>query len=116
MVEAVQTNQYGPISKEAAAKSRSEFGRIRGGLVAEWERNTGQVWLIYSQPVISKSGEVSRRVGQHYEAHHVIELGYGGPNEWWNTHPARYPDQHQAAIHRSGSLGRDLFVRRGEND
>lgn len=111
MVEAVQTNQYDPISKEAAAKSRSEFGRIKGDLIAEWERNTGQVWPTYSQPVISKSGEVSRRVGQHYEAHHVIELGYGGPNEGWNTHPTRYPDQHQAAIHRSGTPGGDIFVR-----
>jgi len=43
MVEAVQTNQYGPISKEAAAKSRSEFGRLKGDLIAGWERNTGQV-------------------------------------------------------------------------
>jgi UPF0720 protein yxiD len=39
----------------------------------------------------------------------VIENSYGGNNEWWNIHPARFPNEHQAGIHRTGSPARELF-------
>ena len=40
---------------------------------------------------------------------YLIESSHGGPNQWWNIHPARFPDQHQGGIHSSGSPARDLF-------
>ena len=39
----------------------------------------------------------------------VIENSYGGNNEWWNIHPARFTNEHQAGIHRTGSPARELF-------
>jgi len=44
-------------------------------------------------------------------AHHIIESSYGGSNEWWNIHPARFPDQHQGGIHRANGPARSIFDR-----
>ena len=44
-----------------------------------------------------------------YDAHHIIESSYGGPNQWWNMHPARFPDQHQQGIHRAGGPSNQIF-------
>lgn len=34
---------------------------------------------------------------------------YGGPHEWWNMHPAKFPDEHQGGIHRKNSPAKKLF-------
>lgn len=47
--------------------------------------------------------------GKPYDAHHIIENKYGGDNEWWNIHPAKFPDEHQGGIHGAGSPSRELF-------
>jgi hypothetical protein len=109
LAEDLRVNGYSRLSPEAAAAHRAEFGRMKSDLIREWEANTGQSWPTYSQDVASRNGTVIRRVGQPYDAHHVIESSYGGPNKWWNIHPARFPDQHQGGIHRSGSPGRTIF-------
>lgn len=36
-------------------------------------------------------------------------LPFGGDNEWWNIHPAKFPDEHQIGIHGSGSPSKELF-------
>ena len=65
-------------------------------MIKEWEENTGQKW-----PIDEK--------GNRYQLHHIIEQQYGGPNEWWNSHPAKFPDEHQGGIHAKGSPSRELF-------
>ena len=75
---------------------RAEYRDSRSELIRQWEAHTGQSWP-------------RTEAGVPYQAHHVIGQRYGGPNEWWNIHPARFPDQHQGGIHRSGSPTSTVF-------
>ena len=47
--------------------------------------------------------------GRRYQLHHIIEQQYGGEHEWWNIHPAKFPDQHQGGIHGANSPSREIF-------
>ncbi|MED3628713.1 hypothetical protein P4478_17130 [Bacillus subtilis] len=38
-----------------------------------------------------------------------IVLPFGGEHEWWNMHPAKFPNEHQAGIHGTGSPANELF-------
>ena len=92
------------------AKHRNEFNKIKSNLIEEWERNTGQKWPTYTEDVISpNTGKVVRKAGDKYDAHHVIENSFGGENEWWNIHPAKFPNEHQSGIHGAGSPANKLF-------
>ena len=108
--QALRAERFSPMTKAEIARHRSAFNRVKNDLIEEWERNTGQAWPRYTQNVPKKSGEgFSKRVGDPYDAHHLIENKIGGPAEWWNIHPARFPDQHQGGIHRSRSPLRVLL-------
>ncbi|TBR37386.1 hypothetical protein CBF23_014865 [Marinomonas agarivorans] len=109
LADNVRKNQYSKLSKEDAALHRKDFNKNKNSLISEWESKTGEKWPRYKEDVISKSGVVTRKIGQPYDAHHLIESSHGGPNQWWNIHPARFPDQHQGGIHRSESPARKLF-------
>ncbi|MCD4486098.1 hypothetical protein LQR31_16620, partial [Chromobacterium vaccinii] len=111
LADDIRVNEYSRLSPAESARHRAEFNRVKNDLISEWESNTGQTWPTYADPVLSKNGTTLRRVGQPYDAHHVIESSYGGPNKWWNIHPARFPDQHQGGVHRAGSPLRDIFER-----
>jgi hypothetical protein len=100
------------LSKEAQKSHRADFDKKRSSLISDWEKNTGQKWPTYAKDVKDKNGVVRRRKGGPYDAHHVIESSYGGPNEWWNLHPARWPDQHQGGIHRKGGAASEIFPRK----
>lgn len=73
--------------------------RVKNAQIAEWERQTGQVWPRYAQDLVNVDGTILRRAGDPFDAHHVIENIYGGPHEWWNLTPARFLDQHQGGLH-----------------
>ncbi|PZD93017.1 hypothetical protein DNH61_24835 [Paenibacillus sambharensis] len=107
--DALQNNNYTKLSPEAQALHRREFNANRSKIISEWEQNTGQSWPKYTEPVYSKDGKILRNVGDNYDAHHIIESSYGGPNTWWNMHPASFPTQHQGGIHRSGGPAREIF-------
>ena len=107
----MRTNEYTRLTPEEASKHRAAFNKNRTDLIKDWENNTGQVWPTYAEDVVSNSGTITRRVGQSYDAHHIIESSYGGSNEWWNIHPARFPDQHQGGIHRANGPARSIFDR-----
>lgn len=77
-------------------------------IISEWEKETGQNWPIYKEDVFLDGAKV-RNAGQYYDAHHIIESSFNGPNEWWNMHPASYPNQHQGGIHAPNSIACDLF-------
>ena len=78
-------------------------------MISDWEKNTDQKWPKYEKDVLRPDGSVRKRAGQPYDLHHIIEQNFGGPHEWWNAHPARFPDQHQGGIHGAGSPARELF-------
>ncbi|WP_314831109.1 hypothetical protein [uncultured Streptococcus sp.] len=56
------------------AKHRAEFNRLKNSLIDEWELKTGQTWPTYLEDVIGKNGNVVRKAGSEYDAHHIILL------------------------------------------
>ncbi|MBI0441097.1 MULTISPECIES: ribonuclease YeeF family protein [Bacillus amyloliquefaciens group] len=111
--EALRNNNYEKLTPKETAKHRSKFtSSLKDRLIAEWEEKTNQKWPRYTEEVFDKHGEVARSIGQPYDAHHIIENNFGGPHEWWNIHPAKYPDEHQAGIHGKGAPSGKLFPRR----
>ena len=66
------------------------------------ERYTGEAWPTYEEDIVNEAGKIIRKKGDRYDAHHLIEISFGGPNEWWNLFPASF-DEHQA-IHSASNL------------
>ncbi|MEK4320592.1 T7SS effector LXG polymorphic toxin [Bacillus sp. FSL R7-0229] len=111
--EALRNKNYEKLTPKETAKHRSKFtSSLKDKLIAEWEEKTKQKWPRYKEEVLDKNGEVARRVGQPYDAHHIIENNFGGAHEWWNIHPAKYPNEHQSGIHGKGAPSGKLFPRR----
>lgn len=96
---ALKEKDYIKLSPEDQKLVKNEFNSKRVSLILEWENNTGQKWPLYTENIFNKKGDVVRKAGQPYDLHHIIELSTSGPNEWWNIHPAKFPDEHQAGIH-----------------
>lgn len=107
--ESLKNNGYERLSKEEVAARREEFNRLREDLIKEWELKTEQKWPTYEEEILSRRGRVLRRVDRPYDAHHLVENAYGGEHEWWNIHPARYPDEHQGGIHAKDTISREIF-------
>lgn len=91
-------------------KGRRAFEKKRARLRQEWEKETGQEWPKYDKNVYDGKGRVIRLKGQPYDAHHIVEISYGGPNVWYNLFPAKHPDEHQRGIHRENSIASQIFV------
>ncbi|MCI0701130.1 MAG: hypothetical protein L0241_08605, partial [Planctomycetia bacterium] len=92
------------------AKHKRQWERpgFKDKVIDEWERQTGRKWPVHTEDVVIK-GEILREKGKRLDAHHLLEKGYGGPHEWWNIHPARYPDIHQGKIHGKEGIVRELM-------
>ena len=97
------------LSTTESKAHRADFNRVKNELITQWEQHTGQAWPRYTEDLHSANGTLVRKAGQPYDAHHIIESSYGGPAEWWNMHPARFPDQHQQGIHRAGGPASQIF-------
>ncbi len=108
----LRENTYEKMLPLETLKHRNKFNSVKNKLISEWEEKTGQKWPRYTEEVYDKKGRVARDIGQPYDAHHIIENNFGGPHEWWNIHPAKFPDEHQAGIHGKGSSSNKLFPRR----
>ncbi len=107
---ALRNKEYTKLTTKETVKHRNEFNKIKNQLIKEWEANTGQKWPTYTEDVISpNTGKVVRKAGDLYDAHHIIENSYGGEHEWWNIHPAKFPNEHQSGIHGVGSPANKLF-------
>lgn len=103
-------NKYSKLSKDEIKAARISFNNNKNSLIEEWEKNTGQTWPTYSEDIISeKTGQIYIHKGDKYDAHHLIELSYGGEETWWNIHPAKRPSEHQGGIHGSGSSANEIF-------
>lgn len=92
---------------EVRAK-RMEFNKVRPEKISEWENHNDSKWPTYKQDVVNEKGNVLRKKDQPYDAHHLIELSVGGPNDWYNLHPASYPYEHQHLIH-TAEVTKELF-------
>ncbi len=107
---ALRNKEYKKMSPIETAKHRAEFDKVKYKVIKEWEENTGQKWPLYNENVISeKTGKIIRKQEDKYDAHHIIENTFGGEHEWWNMHPAKFPNEHQAGIHGTGSPANTLF-------
>ncbi|MGD6976945.1 T7SS effector LXG polymorphic toxin [Bacillus altitudinis] len=107
---ALRNKEYSKMSPIETAKHRAKFDSVKNKVIKEWGRNTGQKWPVYNENIISgKTGKVIRKKGDKYDAHHIIENTFGGEHEWWNMHPAKFPNEHQAGIHGAGSPANTLF-------
>ncbi|ABY45183.1 WXG100 family type VII secretion target [Bacillus mycoides] len=109
--EALEDNAYSKLSKEETAQRRAEFDKLRTNLIKDWELKTGQKWPTYEEVVYSKKGLPLRKKTANYDAHHIIESTYNGAHEWWNLHPAKYPDEHQGGIHGKEKIAKEIFKR-----
>lgn len=107
--QAVKNNKYMKLSPEQSKAHRKEYNKNKKDIIAEWERQTGQKWKRYTEPVYSKNGKLVRDVGALYDCHHIIHSSYGGNNEWWNMVELSFPDQHQNGVHRKGSPDSKIF-------
>ena len=104
----VNNNRIYRIDLEEHAKKRKQFNNMKKKLRKEWEIKTGQEWPRYKKDVIV-NGKVWRTKGQFYDAHHIIEISFGGPNVWYNLFPAASPHEHQYGIHDDFSVGTEIF-------
>ncbi|MEK1830820.1 hypothetical protein AAAC51_22625 [Priestia megaterium] len=94
--ESLRNNKFEKLTPKETAKHRGRFTTsLKNKLIEEWEEKTNQKWPRYTEEVYDQSGEIARHIGQPYDAHHLIENNFSGPHEWWNIHPAKYPDEHQ---------------------
>lgn len=109
--EALRKQDFAKLDSDAARKLRKDFNKIKGNLIAEWEENLGKKWPVYTEDVLNDAGVVVRKAGQPFDAHHLFELSFGGPNDWWNLHPAAFPAEHPNAIHAANSLANTIFGR-----
>jgi len=108
--DALRSKKYSKLPEADAALNRVEFEKVKNKLIVDWERETGQTWPRYTEDLMTKDGtKVARKKGSAYDAHHIIENELGGPAEWWNIHPAKFPGEHQGGIHGSGSPLRQLI-------
>lgn len=112
IIDYVNSNQFFKVKLSTEKKRKKEFNKNRIKLRKDWEIATGQKWPQYEENIYDGSGKVVRKKGQYYDAHHVIEMSFGGTDVWYNLFPASYPDEHQNGIHRKGSIASKIF---GEN-
>jgi predicted ribonuclease toxin of YeeF-YezG toxin-antitoxin module len=108
--DALRAKEYTKLDRDVYKKHAALFTQEkRLELIKEWEVNTNQKWPTYTEPYYTKSGNIYKQIGDPYDAHHIIEQNFGGEHEWWNMHPAKFPDEHQGGIHGAGSPARELF-------
>lgn len=104
----IQNKSYYRLKPEQTREVRKEFNRMRNDIVKEWEYHTGMKWPVHEEHVYNKHGEIMRHKGSRYEAHHLIEVCFGGQPDWKNIHPVHTLD-HRPIIHRKGGLADKIF-------
>ena len=98
----LQAKEFVKLDKSEQEQHRKIFKKVLPNLRQEWEINTGQTWPVY------ESHSNPKRIGKPFDAHHIIQSNHGGPNEWWNIHPAHGLEEHPK-IHGTGSEARNIF-------
>jgi predicted ribonuclease toxin of YeeF-YezG toxin-antitoxin module len=104
----IDHNPISRLSKSDCAEHRRDFSEKRADIRREWAFNNREEWPKYEKDVVI-NGKIERNKGFSYDAHHIIENSYAGPNEWWNMTPATFPEQHQQGIHRPNGVASRIF-------
>jgi len=99
--QAMQQQEFKKLDYNSYTKHRKDFEKIKVKLRKEWEVNTGKKWPKYEKAIGNK------KIGDNYDAHHLIQVDHGGPNTWWNIHPANIGEHSE--IHGTGSITREIF-------
>jgi hypothetical protein len=94
------------VTGEKLAEMRREYKANRKNLIAEWEKVNGREWPTYKEDVLNKNGEIIRKKGDLYDAHHKKPLSLGGTNVVENITPLA-KNAHEL-IHNSSSAGSSL--------
>ena len=106
--EYINNNTIYRVDIEEHDKKRKEFHHLCRKLRKQWERETGQEWPTYEDNVYVNK-KIWRFKGQYYDAHHIIEVSFGGPNVWYNLFPAASPNEHPYGIHDDYSVCTEIF-------
>lgn len=77
-------------SPEIVKEKRQQFNNQRNNLIRKWEEENGREWPKYEQDVYDKNGNIVRKKGDYYEAHHIKPLTVGGENSAKNITPLHY--------------------------
>ncbi len=72
---------------ERVAELREEFDDNKPKLRKEWEIQNGREWPKYTEDVYNENGQIIRRKGDNYDAHHIQPLCLGGENIASNITP-----------------------------
>lgn len=72
---------------EETKEARKEFDNNKDKLISDWEKETGKEWPRYKEDVVDKNGNVLRKAGDRYDAHHIQPLKLGGENKASNITP-----------------------------
>lgn len=90
-------------SLEEMRDKHIEFSKNKEKLIKEWEAANGKEWPRYEKDVKDKNGNVIRKAGDRYDAHHIHPLNWGGKNIASNITPLR-ADVHydHRGVHRIG--------------
>lgn len=104
----INTTPIHKLSYEDMNNHRKDFSMNKREIREAWELNNNATWPKYTENVVI-DGKIARQAGYAYDAHHIIENAFGGPNVWWNMQPARYPEQHQDGIHKDDGIAAKLF-------
>lgn len=82
------------VSPEIVAQKREEFNDIKADLKSQWEETNGMEWPKYQGDVYSDNGNIIRKAGNDYDAHHIRPLCLGGENEASNITPLHARDHY----------------------
>jgi hypothetical protein len=99
LLQDLKNGEFAKLGPEGVVASSKKFTKLRDTMIADWEKHTGQTWPTYAEDVLSADGKIIHKAGDRYDAHHIIEKSFGGPNSWENIHPAAGPLEHQQGIH-----------------
>ena len=89
---------------EENAEMREEFSDNKAQLKHEWEEANGKPWPKYENDVYSANGNLIRKAGSDYDAHHIQPLGMGGKNEASNITPLNAEGHYdKQGVHASDS-------------
>lgn len=72
---------------EIVAEKREEFDDNKAKLRKEWEELNHREWPKYKEDVVNDDGQVIRKAGDNYDAHHIQPLQLGGDNVASNITP-----------------------------
>lgn len=107
ILEFVTENPLQHLTKEERNQAKKQYNLKRGHMIKDWELNTGKKWPYSGSRLKNERGRLLSNKPVRHQLHHIILISYGGPNKWWNSHPA-HNDAH-VKIHGKESVSKRIF-------